>query len=594
MAEERTESREFSVRQFMPWTHIFRGFRIAMNPKCLLLAAAGILVMACGWWLLAIVFSGVRSKPVWPTDYQEVDYQPGAGENITAREKAWNAFKLDRSRWSLLYEAAGRTPEKYDISDFAQSPADYDALKEQVEAGKEVLKANGRTYVIKDRPYGKLCTWPWSEPRGPNPYLLVVGKAGGASEETSRYVPWEHGQFFDWFLGVQVPVLIEPLVKFLRPVFYFLHPNAGFRERAYFLLVILWTVATWAVFGGAITRLAAVNFARNESVGLTTALRYTLSRWKTYLLASSGPLLLLAGLFLVLVLLVGLINLIPLVGDFWAALMWPVVIILGIVIALAMIGLVGWPMIHATLAAEGSDSFDAVGRCYSYVIQEAWNYIWYVTIALVYGAIVVFFVGFVASLAVYVGKWGVASMPGTARFNRDPSYLCVYAPTSFGWRELLLSGSPVLGANTYSPEEMNRVVDNYVAKNFHFWNFVGAFFVSMWLQLFFLMVIGFGYSFFWASSTIIYFLMRQKVDDIDLDEVYLEEEDDTAASAFAPAAPAPAAPGGGTLQMVDAPTLTKSAPAAATPLMPEPPPATPGNSVITPPPPPPIPPASPA
>ncbi len=593
MAEERTESREFSVRQFMPWTHIFRGFRIAMNPKCLLLAAAGILVMACGWWLLAVVFSTVRSKPVWPTDYSPVDYQPAAGENISAEEKAWDAFKLDRSRWSLLYEAAGRTPEKYDISDFAQSPAEYTALKEQLDAGKEVLQANGRTYVIKDRPYGKLCTWPWSEQRGPNPYLLVVGKAGGASEETSRYVPWEHGQFFDWFLGVQVPVLIEPLIKFLRPVFYFLHPNAGFRERIYFLLVILWTVATWAIFGGAITRLAAVNFARNESVGITTALRYTVSRWKTYILASAGPLLLLAALFLVLVLLVGLVNLIPVVGDFWAALMWPVVIILGIVIALAMIGLVGWPMIHATLAAEGSDSFDAVGRCYSYVIQEAWNYLWYVTVALVYGAVVVFFVGFVASLAVYVGKWGVASMPGTAKFNRDPSYLCVYAPTSFGWRELLLTGSPVLGANTYAPEEMNRVVDSYVSKTFHFWNYVGAFFVSMWLQLFFLMVIGFGYSFFWTSSTIIYFLMRRKVDDIDLDEVYLEEEEDTAASAFAPAAPAPAAPMGGTLQMVDAPTLTRPAAPATPQVPPEPPAANPGNSVITPPPPP-APPASPA
>ncbi|HEV8062426.1 MAG TPA: hypothetical protein VGP68_21280 [Gemmataceae bacterium] len=584
MVEERTESREVSFRQFLPWTHIFRSFRIALNPKSLLLAAAGILVMAFGWWLLALIFSGIRKEPVWPTDYMTAEYPTVEGEKISSEDKKWEAFKIDRNCWSLLYEAAGRTPEKLDVSDFAQSPGEFDILKAQVADKKKVLEVNGRTYVIKNRPYGKLCTWPWSEDRGPNPYLLVTGKTGNADLDSTHYVPWERGQFFDWFLGAQVPVLIEPLIKFLRPVFYFLHPNAGYRERLYFLLVILWTVATWAIFGGAITRMAAVSFARNESVGITTALRYTISRWKTYLLASSGPLLLIAGLFLVLVLLVGLVNLVPLVGDFWAALMWPVVIILGVVIAIAMIGLIGWPMIHATLAAQGTDSFDAMGRCYSYVIQDAWNYLWYVLVAVVYGAVVVFFVGLVGSLAVYLGKWGVASMPGTTRFNRDPSYLCVYAPRSFGWRELLLNGSPVVaGKEKWSQSDVNDYVDT-----FHWWNYVGAFFVSMWLYLFFLMIIGFGYSYFWCASTIIYFLMRCKVDDIELDEVYLEEEDDdSAAAGFAPAAPSPAAPMTGTVQMVEAPSLHKPPPPA--PSVPtEPPSSSPGNSSGATPPPPPI------
>src|SRR4051812_32121792 len=113
MAEERPDSSELSFRQFMPWTQIFRGFRIALNPKSLLLAAAGILVMAFGWWLLALIFSGVRSKPIWPTDYQTADYQPAVGENISAEDKAWEAFKVDRSRWDLLYEAAGVLPTSW-------------------------------------------------------------------------------------------------------------------------------------------------------------------------------------------------------------------------------------------------------------------------------------------------------------------------------------------------------------------------------------------------------------------------------------------------------------------------------------------------
>ena len=50
------------------------------------------------------------------------------------------------------------------------------------------------------------------------------------------------------------------------------------------------------------------------------------------------------------------------------------------------------------LSAEGSDSFDALSRCYSYVLQKPWSYIWYAAVALVYGAIVVFFVGLMGSL----------------------------------------------------------------------------------------------------------------------------------------------------------------------------------------------------
>ena len=63
---------------------------------------------------------------------------------------------------------------------------------------------------------------------------------------------------------MRIPVLIEPLVKFLRPIIYLLKRNPGFFEGLYFLLVLGWTVATWAVFGGAIARMAAVASALFE------------------------------------------------------------------------------------------------------------------------------------------------------------------------------------------------------------------------------------------------------------------------------------------------------------------------------------------
>jgi len=39
---------------------------------------------------------------------------------------------------------------------------------------------------------------------------------------------------------------------------------------------------------------------------------------------------------------------------------------------------------------------------------------------------------------------------------------------------------------------------------------VGTYLVTFWLGLFFLLIIGFGYSFFWCATSIIYLLLRRR------------------------------------------------------------------------------------
>ena len=96
--------------------------------------------------------------------------------------------------------------------------------------------------------------------------------------------------------------------------------------------------------------------------------------------------------------------------------------------AVVLVGLVGWPMMYATISAEGSDSFDAISRSYSYVYQSPWHYIWYSLVAIGYGAVVVFFVGFMGSTIVYLGKWGVSQTPFIEKADRDPIvFVCVRA-----------------------------------------------------------------------------------------------------------------------------------------------------------------------
>jgi hypothetical protein len=595
MAEDKVEPREVNWRQLLPWTAIFQGFRVARDPSKLALAAAGILVMAFAWWILALIFN--YQRPSWPTDYVSL--------RSNDEEKAWKAFKEDRQHWNLMHRMAGRREDdpqnqpRLDSADLASSPLEKEFIDEELIAIRQSLKegatedqirqaAGSRTVKRKDdgqlvdkkvpkdvtlkalqlvdapiKPFGALRTWPWVENRGSNPFLLVTGQASHTLPDgTRRNVPWEKGHFLEWMLTEQGPVLIEPLIKLLEPIIFFFNPHAGFWCRLYCLLVMLATVAVWALFGGAITRMAAVQMARQEKIGIKEALVFTTRRYLSYLAAPLFPILLVA-LIVVIMLIFSVFHMIPWFGDIIVdGLFWWVVVLLGLAMAIILIGLVGWPLMAATISSEGTDFWEAVSRSYSYVFGAPWHYAFYGIIALVYGAVLVFFVGFLGSATVYFAKWGVAQIQPA---SRDPAFLFVHAPTSFEWRTLLLQGGSVKGESLLN----NRGELNDAAYNNLDWaQKTGAVMVAFWLGIIFLFVLGFGYSYFWSASTIIYLLMRRKVDDTETDEVYLEEEDqDGLYGAMPPApkaaAPAPAPPvSGGSLTMVEAPTMRVPPPAA--------------------------------
>src|SRR5437879_13672957 len=105
------------------------------------------------------------------------------------------------------------------------------------------------------------------------------------------------------------------------------------------------------------------------------------------------------------------------------------------------------------------------------------------------------------SLTVYLGRWGVSQFT-SSNYYSDPSHMFVWAPTSFGWRELLLQGTPYAGGEGFA----------------HDWYYIGTVLVSIWLYLIFLLLVGYGYSFFWSVRTIIYLLLC--TDMAHLDAVY--------------------------------------------------------------------------
>ena len=581
MADDKVEPREINWRQLLPWTALFQGFRVALDPNKLLLAALGIIAMALVWWVLAAIFYAASDKPAWhgTTTFAE--------------------FKKDRQAWNLLHEAAGwyepgRKEEKYEPEDFAESEADLTILRAAVpkvraqaakgqtledmlggrltveatdnEGTKAEVKVSDDTvrsaWILRTdpiKPYGRMRTLPFYEDRGANPYLLVTGREVRFDEDGKKHlVPWEKGQFVEWLATKQAPVLLEPLIKMMRPVAYVLNPNAGALGKFYFLLVAIFTVAIWGVIGGAITRIAAVQVARQEKIGAREALTFALKRYLSFIFAPLVPLIIVLGIVIIMILF-GFLQMIPVLGDL-LDLFWVVMIVFGMIISGLLLGLVGWPLMSATVSTEGTDSWEAVSRSFSYVFGAPWHYIFYSLIALVYGAVLIFFVGFMGSAAVYFAKWGVQQTPGIKAVDRDPSYLFAYAPTSFEWRSMLLKGAK--GGDQLVVDEQGRInleTEKAFRSELKFYNQFAAFVVNLWLMLFFLLILGFGYSYFWSASTIIYLLMRRKVDDTEMDEVYLEEEEQespySAGTAFTETKPAPAGAPVSNVTMVESPTL---------------------------------------
>lgn len=584
MAEEKTEVRD-SWRTLAPFTELFRAFQIALDLNKLLLAAGGIVTMTLGWSILSLVFAAGYDKtaPIWSQSEEK---------SRTAQDYAEHREK--RQAWNLMHEAAGvgSRDERYAVEDFAETLEEYQKVEkllanfdplqseksapqifrehimgeisklapaQKTERAKlEAMAPHAVRYgdLGKIKPHARLSVWPWFEDRGPNPYLLVTGQTG---------LPWQPGFFWDWFSRDQVPVMIEPLIKFVRPIVYFLSPYNTFISKVYFLLAALVMLVTWSIFGGAITRIAAVQYAtKGERIGVTEALKFTFKRLVDYVLAPLFPL----GFVFMLVIFSAFpyfIGMIPVVGDLFAGLFWPLWLTFGLIMAVALVGLVGWPLMAATISTEGTDSWEAVSRTYSYVYQRPWHFVWYALVSVAYGGAVVFFIGFMGSFAVYLAKWGASNTPGAGYFNREPAFLFVYAPTSFGWRELLLEGvkSPekadpankekkLPGRDVVEPRSTQReggmnagqwnridpVAFSEYKESLAWWNHLGAGLVGFWLSLAFLLVLGFGYSFFWTASTIIYFLLRKSVDTNELDDVFLEEEEQASKPAMPPPSPA--------------------------------------------------------
>ena len=182
---------------------------------------------------------------------------------------------------------------------------------------------------------------------------------------------------------------------------------ASWFGRVASLLMMLpdaYPISTWALgipmvivaalFGGAIARSAACEFAADDVVPWPAALGFALRKSMALIFAVLIPLAVVWGVRLVIAVL-GLAFWLPGL-DIAAAVLYPIGLILGFFAAAALVGYVlGQVLLVPAIACEGTDALDSVQRAYAYVFNRPLTLAFYLFIAAVLGWVLVFATGLV-------------------------------------------------------------------------------------------------------------------------------------------------------------------------------------------------------
>ncbi len=284
------------------------------------------------------------------------------------------------------------------------------------------------------------------------------------------------------------------------------------RHFLYALLFLPVLFAIWGIAGGAICRIAAVQFAREERVALSEALRFA----KEKLIGGfvTAPLIPLALCLVIglLLLIGGMFLTIPWLGDVVAGVLFCLALIGGFLIALILVGTVaGGSFFFPTIAVEGSDGFDAVSRSFSYVVAKPLRVIWYamwLTLFGSFGWLLVMFIGWLTAASTHVFV-GIGSGIFASREGVPDKLTALWAPPTF--ENLHAFSGAVQGSD-----------------------WIAAGLIGLWVVVLSALVWSFLISFYFSGSTVAYYLTRRDVDGTDLAEIELEEDEEP------PADPAPA------------------------------------------------------
>lgn len=247
------------------------------------------------------------------------------------------------------------------------------------------------------------------------------------------------------------------------------HPSDWKIYVPYSIFFSLAFIVIWSYFGGAICRIAAYEIAKDgERIETARALRFSAKKFWSFFWA---PLICVIGFaFFFLCNFIGgligkAIDIIPYAGVIGAPLvsiLLPLAILSGFIMTLILLGTVaGAPLFGPAVAAEGTDSFDAVSRGFSYVYSRPWHYIGYQFLSLAYGYVCIGFVILFAVTMCHIGiKAGAAGFDLFGVWQRD--HYDHIADASWG---MILSEDHQKRAYNWDPVSFTRTLPHRVVRN---------------------------------------------------------------------------------------------------------------------------------
>jgi hypothetical protein len=570
MADESHVIRGINWRETFPFTQIFRAFRVAIHPSKLILALLALLALYAGGRILDAIWPvqsraipavvGEKGEVVVPAEVYEFEgFRPGAAvsdfqaarkahrkeiedhyagllgaldiekDSAKAHTAATNADHLSKVKDKLIEQRNKDVAEAQKAKEAAEKAArDYfdkegknasgDKLKEEQRRRDDALTAAENAYRTSVRESYRRASALYdmaSSIKGQGLFIQFFEYEYTQVNNVAWAVlanDWLGGFGGNRTVGGRTGVFASIKNFFVTGPWWLASQHTTF-----FILFVIVFSLVWAIFGGAICRIAAVHVARDEKISLSAALRFSTGKFLSFMFAPIIPLVIVLVVGLI-VALGGLLGNIPFLGPILVGLFFFLALAAGFVMTLVLLGTAGgFNLMYPTIAVEGSDSFDAISRSFSYVYARPWRMLFYTLVALLYGALCFLFVRFFLSIMLMLTHHFV----GAGMFSNVDSNVPIDA-----WNTMW---PPPSGGFTYDIDTLSLSGGQAI----------GAFLVAIWVYLTIGMLGAFAISFYFSANTIIYYLMRREVDATELDDVYLEQSDEDfggdAAGAAAPA-----------------------------------------------------------
>jgi hypothetical protein len=274
-------------------------------------------------------------------------------------------------------------------------------------------------------------------------------------------------------------------------------PAVMFRAHAGATMILALPVAAAAaVFGGAIARSAATEFARGERMAWADALALAMRKWWTQALALLLPLVLIGVVAAVLAVL-GKVMLGSAATSWVGGMLFGLAACVGVLVVLALaVFVLALPMLVPGVLVEGTDSIDSIQRGAAYVVARPGRYVLYAAVLISQLVVVTAVVA-----AVVRGAFAVTGVLA-AMFVHEPY-------------DAVLRQAAVFGIEP-GPD----------AAEFPAWQARAGSMVVFWKRVFQVLPAAYVVSFFFSAGSVLYLSMRRLCDGQDPGELWHPGDDD--------------------------------------------------------------------